>query len=65
MMQENGGHIERAHCGDDALGRTVDQIVALVVELEVSGVRERAVLRRKLAAAGYRLNRLATRQRAA
>lgn len=65
MIVRNGRPSVRAHCNDDALGRTVDEIVGLVIELEVAKVSERAALRRKLAAAGFRLNRLATRQRAA
>ncbi len=50
---------------DDELGTAVDEIVGLYLALEVAKVAERATLRRKLAAAGFRLNRLAARRRAA
>lgn len=55
---------ERARTDED-LGSAIDEIVGLYLELETAQVGERATLRRKLAAAGFRVNRLAARRRAA
>jgi len=55
----------RAHFLDEDLGRAVDEIVALFLALESARVQERKALKQRLAAAGFRLNRMATRQGAA
>lgn len=64
MRHWNHASFEHARIGED-LGSVIDEIVGLYIELEQAKVAERATLRRKLAAAGFRLNRLAARQRTA
>jgi len=64
MRHWNHASFEHERIGED-LGSVIDEIVGLYIELERAKVAERARLRRKLAAAGFRLNRLAARQRIA
>lgn len=64
MRHWNHASFKHERIGED-LGSVIDEIVGLYIELERGKVAERATLSRKLAAAGFRLNRLAARQRTA
>jgi hypothetical protein len=65
MRNEEIRQARAVRCSDEDLGRAVDEIVTLFLALEAARSQEREALRRKLAAAGFRLNRMATRREAA